>query len=140
MALLKIQKLAANFNVTESIAAWDEVGYDKDLKREFFETMLGFMESYILRENSVPLIDLLVAVRLIESKGQAKHLINGNSVTLNNKKVSDSKLIVNRSHCVENSWLMLGKGKSDRRLVLFRSAASWSGHEPHTILAGVRSV
>jgi tyrosyl-tRNA synthetase len=81
---------------------------------------LGFMESYILRENSVSLVDLLIAVRLIESKGQAKHLINGNSITLNNKKVLDPKLIVDRSHCVENAWLMVGKGKSDRRLVLFR--------------------
>lgn len=118
---MNIERFHGRFcDVRTFIDTWEESGFNKDLDWTFFAHVVGFMETYVLKETSVPLMDLVIAVGLAQSKREAREFISGNSVSLNNVKVADLKHVVEKDKCVSGQWLMLGKGKSARRLVWFR--------------------
>ncbi len=62
--------------------------------------------------------DLLKRTGLASSKGEAKRLIEGGGIYINNVRVTDSALQVSSSHLVTNTTLVLRSGKKSYHLVL----------------------
>ncbi len=63
-------------------------------------------------------VDLVASAGLAQSKGEAKRLIQGGGVYLNNIRVSDVKNTVMLNEAVEGRALILRKGQKEYRLVL----------------------
>ena len=64
---------------------------------------------------------LLAESGLAASKGEAKRLIQGGGVSVNNRRVSDFRRRVTREDCVDGSFLVLRRGSKHYHLVKLRS-------------------
>ena len=64
-----------------------------------------------------PLIDALVHSGACTSKSQARKLVAGGGVYLNNKAVGDSQHVIQASERASESFLVLRTGKRNYRLV-----------------------
>lgn len=62
-------------------------------------------------------IDLLVKMGLAPSKGEARRLITGGGVYLNNKKVEDEHFVIQVQHLIEGKLLLFGVGKKKKMVV-----------------------
>lgn len=65
----------------------------------------------------IKLVDLLVLAGLLESKGEARRMIIGGGVYLNNEKISDDQAILSEKHLIENHFLLVGIGKKKKLVV-----------------------
>jgi tyrosyl-tRNA synthetase len=65
----------------------------------------------------MPLVDLAVKAGLAQSKGEARRLIEGGGVYLQNVRVTDVKRIVSLSDAIEGQAMVLRKGQKEYRLV-----------------------
>ncbi len=65
----------------------------------------------------VPIVDLLVDVDLCSSKGEARRLIAGGGVYLNNVRVEAADLSVTTAHLATASFLLLRSGKKSYHLL-----------------------
>ncbi len=61
-------------------------------------------------ENGINILDLLLEVKLIPSKGEGRRLIQQNGLSVNNEKVKDISSIINNSY-FENGEMIVKKGK-----------------------------
>ena len=62
-------------------------------------------------------VDLVAASGLTQSKGEARRLIQGGGVYLNNIRVNDIKANVSLKDAIEGQALILRKGQKEYRLV-----------------------
>lgn len=62
-------------------------------------------------------LDLCVRAGLAKSKGEARRLLQGGGVNLNNRRVDDAELVVKPEHLVAGSCLVLRAGKKNYHLV-----------------------
>lgn len=65
-----------------------------------------------------PILDLLVATTLCASKSEARRHIQGGAVSINRKKVSDDKVIIDTSTFADKQFLLIGIGKTSLHLLL----------------------
>lgn len=65
----------------------------------------------------IKLIDLLVLLELVESKGEGRRMIIGGGVYLNNGKVADDQTVIGEKHLIENRFLLVGMGKKKKLVV-----------------------
>lgn len=70
-----------------------------------------------LEAPGLPLIDLLVTCGIATSRGDARRVIQGGGVYLNNERVSDPALAVTLDRSVEGRVLVLRKGQKGHHLV-----------------------
>ncbi|MCH9610921.1 MAG: Tyrosine--tRNA ligase [Chlamydiales bacterium] len=63
------------------------------------------------------LVDLLAKAKLCGSKGEARRLIQGGGVYLNNEKVECDQLVFEEKHLVEGKFLLLGVGKKKKMVI-----------------------
>jgi len=68
-------------------------------------------------EPGVPIVDLLVARGLCSSKGEARRLIAGGGVYVNNVRVPSAELAVTTEHLATPSFLLLRSGKKKYHLL-----------------------
>ena len=109
------------FSIRESIDSLEENWKNKELPPDFFRKMVGFMRTFLLdsrHEKEISLIDLLVAVKMVESKREAKELIKNNAVSLNNRKINDAGKMITLEDFVNNQFLMVGAGRDGRCIVV----------------------
>lgn len=66
------------------------------------------------------LIDLLVILNLTDSKSEARRLIRGGGVYLNNEKVADENFIVSSSNLIDQRFVLLAVGKKQKALIRCR--------------------
>ena len=59
------------------------------------------------------IIDLLVDNNICSSKREAREMVNGNAISLNNKKINDCEHIVSESDAIEGKVLLIKKGKKN---------------------------
>ena len=76
------------------------------------------MEKYTINEE-MKLEDLLVDSKICSSKREARELINGNAISLNNKKVNDPNMIVTKNNAIDNKVYLIKKGKKKYYLGIF---------------------
>ena len=67
----------------------------------------------------VNLVDLLVNNGICGSKREAREMISGNAISINNQKVTDLEYIVNKDAAIENKVLLIKKGKKNYYLGIY---------------------
>ena len=65
------------------------------------------------------LIDVLIECGLCTSKGQARRDIDGGGIYLNDQRVTNNQLMIDDRQLLADSYLLLRKGKRQRRLLSF---------------------
>ena len=76
------------------------------------------MEQITINEE-LPLEDLLVNSNICSSKREARELISGNAISLNNKKITDNMYMVTRKSAIDNKVYLIKKGKKKYYLGIF---------------------
>lgn len=64
-------------------------------------------------EDNINVIDLLVLNNVCSSKREARELVSGNAISINNKKINDVEQIINKSDAIDDSVLLIKKGKKN---------------------------
>jgi len=83
----------------------------------FAEVPTTQVDKNILSGDGAPIADLVVSTGLVQSKGEARRLIQGGGIYLNNQRVSDIKRAVTLDDAIEGQALVLRKGAKEYRLV-----------------------
>jgi len=65
----------------------------------------------------VPLTDILVRVKLQESKSAGKRMIRNGGIRLNNRKVEDEHMILSGDDIIDGEMFLLSSGKKNKLLV-----------------------
>ena len=63
------------------------------------------------------IVDVLVLLKACESKSQARQLVNGKSIFVNNKLVEDINFIVDKTNAIKNQFSYIKKGKKNYFLI-----------------------
>lgn len=67
-------------------------------------------------------IDLIALSGLAPSKGEAKRLVRGGGVTLNNQKVGDENFEIGEKELIKGEFLVIGIGKKRKMLIHIQSS------------------
>ena len=70
-------------------------------------------------EENTPLVDLLICLEVASSKREAREFLRNGAVSLNGDKVTDETLLVNKSHAIEEQFIVLRRGKKKYALARF---------------------
>lgn len=78
-------------------------------------------EDIINNLNTVPqvelnegnIVDVLVEAKVFNSKREARELISGNALSLNNKKITDLEYVINKKDAIDNEIFLIRKGKKN---------------------------
>ena len=70
-------------------------------------------------EENILLIDLLVNSKIVSSKREAKEMITGNAISINNKKITDIEATITKNDAIDEKVILLKKGKKNFYLGLF---------------------
>lgn len=76
------------------------------------------MDKCVINEE-LPLEDLLLKSNICTSKREARELISGNAISLNNKKITDSNYLVTKSNAIDEKIYLIKKGKKKYYLIIF---------------------
>ena len=76
------------------------------------------MEKIVI-DNDIILEDLLVNSKICSSKREARELISGNAISINNKKITDNAFVVDRSIAIDEEVILIKKGKKEYYLGVF---------------------
>ena len=61
----------------------------------------------------INILDLLVNNGICSSKREAREMVCGNAIAVNNKKITDLEFVVSREYAIENKVLLIKKGKKN---------------------------
>ncbi len=75
------------------------------------------MEHIDLEEDCL-LEDLLVNSKICSSKREARELVGGNAISLNNKKINDPTYLVKKENAIDNKVYLIKKGKKKYYLAI----------------------
>ncbi len=89
----------------------------KDVVEVFADVPTAQVEKDRLSGEGLGLIDLVAASGLAQSKGEARRLLQGGGIYLNNARVNDLKRMVGLNDAIEGQALILRRGAKDYRLV-----------------------
>ncbi len=88
---------------------------EKTAKKTFVENSTG--ESLPVKkirekdlENNINILDLIIISELEKSKSEARRLVKGNAVKINNNKINDEKFIIDKTLFI-NNYIKLSLGK-----------------------------
>ncbi len=70
-------------------------------------------------EQNINIIDLLLLSGFVKSKSEARRLIQSNAITINNNKIIDIRLVINKD-TVKDEKFILSFGKKNKILVKFK--------------------
>jgi tyrosyl-tRNA synthetase len=104
----------------ETITALAKPGYETELSLEVLEKLEKEIPTVRLKETDVcesHLVDVLVQAKVFASKGQARKMIEGGGLYLNNEKVSDSKLVIEKEALLQKKYLLVSVGKKKKYLL-----------------------
>lgn len=113
--LNKIKCILA-YEVTKMVHGEDEAKKANDAAMAIFsgngntDNMPSASVSAEKIENGVNILDLLLEVKLIPSKGEGRRLIQQNGLSVNNEKVTDISAVIDDSY-FENGEMIVKKGK-----------------------------
>ena len=84
------------------------------------EIEMGFNDlPCVTIEENTPLVDLLISLEVASSKREAREFLRNGAVSLNGEKVTDESLLVNKSHAIEEQFIVLRRGKKKYALAKF---------------------
>ena len=70
-------------------------------------------------DKELSLVDLLVNNKICSSKREAREMINGNAISINNKKINEDRIIT-KEDAIDKKIILLRKGKKNYYLGLFK--------------------
>ena len=76
------------------------------------------MEKFYISDELM-LEELLVSGNICSSKREAREFINSGSITINDEKILDENIIVNKELAIENQLLVVRRGKKKYYLGIF---------------------
>ena len=71
-------------------------------------------------ENNTSLIDLLVNNKIVSSKREAREMISGNAISINNKKETALDKVITKNDAIDEKVLLIKKGKKNYFLGLMK--------------------
>ena len=77
-----------------------------------FKDLLGFTT-----ETDQPIIELLVSTQLVQSKREARELLQSGAISVNGNKISDMNSLVRKEDAIEKQYSVIRKGKKKYVLV-----------------------
>jgi len=127
--LRKAQRLLAKCIITdlhgideaEKAEMMSQALFNEDISKLSSEDILNNfkdMEKVSLTEE-VMLEDLLVNGNICSSKREARELINGNAISLNNVKITESTYMVTKDNAIDNKVYLIKKGKKKYYLGIY---------------------
>ena len=66
-----------------------------------------------VEEKGISYVDILVNNEICSSKREARELITGNALSINNKKVNDVNYIISKNDLIDNKIVVIKKGKKN---------------------------
>ncbi len=100
-------------NISKSLFSGDYSNLNED---ELLIALKGINNIKI--DNDINIVDLLVDKNICSSKREAREMINGNAVSINNKKINDLEYTVTKDDTMFNKYIILKKGKKNRYLII----------------------
>ena len=88
-----------------------------DLLDVFADVPSASLDKNLLSGTGSNIADVVTASGLVQSKGEAKRLIQGGGIYLNNQRVQDNQRAVTLNDTIEGQAFVLRKGAKDYRLV-----------------------
>ncbi len=90
----------------------------KETAKEIFEKgdFGGNIPNYIINSNNfseISLIDALIKVNFVKSRGEARRLIKGGGAKVNNIKIEDENYIINLNELKNNKKITISSGKKN---------------------------
>lgn len=106
--------------IPKSIEFWESEGFSKELSLEFFEAMVGFMPSFVIQKEELPItiFDIFQKTGICSSGADVKRFLKQNALSINNIKLSNSFNAILEKDFAFNKFLILGKGKSERAIIV----------------------
>ncbi|MFC2069805.1 tyrosine--tRNA ligase [Chloroflexota bacterium] len=89
-----------------------------DLMDIFAEAPSVRMDKSGFRQDGMTLTELATSSGLVKSKGEARRLIEGGGIYLQNIRITDSRRIISIQDAIEGQAFVLRKGQKEYRLVL----------------------
>jgi len=103
-----------------SVTSHIRPGTSQSLDTETLEKIAHNLPTYTLSQDeiiSIKLIDLLVNVGVMKSKGEARRLIRNKGLYLNEKLVETEDFAISHSDLIENTYLLVSLGKKNKILI-----------------------
>ncbi|MBP5342367.1 tyrosine--tRNA ligase [bacterium] len=106
------ESLNEALKITDAVFKGDVSSLSKD------EIEVAFKEDKvtIIKEDE-NIIDLLVETNLAPSKSEARKLIQGGGISVNNVKVTDISFVVSKENAIEKTYSFIKKGKKNHALI-----------------------
>jgi tyrosyl-tRNA synthetase len=89
----------------------------QDVLDIFAEVPSVQIDKSLLNSEGISVVDLVASSGLAQSKGEARRLIQGGGLNLNNLRITDLKQMVTLKDAVEGQALILRKGQKEYRLM-----------------------
>ncbi len=83
----------------------------KNLSSEDIVNSLNGVKNVLVYEGNI--VDVLVEAKVFSSKREARELITGNALSINNKKVNDVNYIISKNVLIDNKIVVIKKGKKN---------------------------
>lgn len=83
----------------------------KNLSSEDIVNSLSGVKNVLVYEGNI--VDVLVDAKVFSSKREARELIRGNALSINNKKVNDVNYIISKNDLIDNKIVVIKKGKKN---------------------------
>ena len=108
-------------NLQEALLTTEKAFTQKDVPAEELslkdiEAMQGFTEFEFSRgvlNPGIDVISFLAAAGCFPSKGEARKMLEGGGVSINRKKISDIKTVIDSSYLLHDTYVLVQKGKKN---------------------------
>ena len=91
----------------------------QDLLEIFCDVPSSSIGKHLLGHGGINLVDLLITCGLAGSRGNARRLIEGGGIYINNRRVIDYECTVSLGEAIEGTVVVLRKGAREHHLVRF---------------------
>ena len=98
----KVQKLAKSLFSNEFT----------DLNKDEIEELFSGEEVKEVEVN-LTLTDLLISMNIASSKREAREFINGNAISVNGNKITDTETIIDETFFIDNTYIIIKRGKKN---------------------------
>ncbi len=128
---LRIAQEALAREVITFLHGSEEYEKAKKISKVLFTDEIKTLDAKTLKDNfkdvpsfvinsDINIIDLLVNNKICSSKREARELVNGNAISINNDKITDENYLVTKDNAIDKEVVIIKKGKKKYFLGLYK--------------------
>ncbi len=128
---LRIAQEALAREVITFLHGSEEYEKAKKISKALFTDEIKTLDAKTLKDNfkdvpsfvinsDINIIDLLVNNKICSSKREARELVNGNAISINNDKITDENYLVTKHNAIDKEVVIIKKGKKKYFLGLYK--------------------